>query len=209
MLMLLFYARWQFPTLRLKHKNLKKNHQIEMSICIKYKTRVIPTGCIHSRSMSVIIHNWTQSAQLEFHRVWGSAFWRMPLWARALPRWHYFSWNGTKNFCKVRRSWTWKIFFPSRLFMSPQWQIKPTLFTNYIFLAQLSIGKHLLRTNSGYKSVIKCFKCRIPEETPTTAGLIPSSLESIRSSPALLTRNTNSIVETLSCHFKQEPGQIT
>lgn len=44
-----------------------------MSICIKYKTRVIPTGCIHSRSMSVIIHNWTQSAQLEFHRVWDEA----------------------------------------------------------------------------------------------------------------------------------------
>lgn len=37
--------------------------------------------------------------------------------------------------------------------------------------------------------VIKCFKCRISGETPKTAGLIPASLESIRSSPALLTGN--------------------
>lgn len=176
---------------------------------MKYKTRAIPTGCIHSGSMSVISHNCTQSAQLEFHRVWGSEHSGGCLFGLALCPDDIISREPELRTSVKYEEVELGKHFPSRLFISPQWQIKPTLFTNYIFLAQLSIGKHLLRTNSGYKSVIKRFKCRIPEETPTTAGLTPASLESIRSSPALLTRNTHFIMETLSCHFKQETGQIT
>lgn len=71
MLMWLFYARWQFPTLRLKHKNLKKssNRDVNMyKIQNKSYTYWLYTFKKHVGDYSQL----DTPAQLEFHRVWGS-----------------------------------------------------------------------------------------------------------------------------------------
>lgn len=149
MLMLLFYARWQFPTLRLKHKNLKKSSNRDVNM---YKIQNKSYTCwLYTLKKHVGDHSQLDticSVRIPSCMRWGSEHSGGCLFGLALCPDDIIS-----RETELRTSVKYEEVelgkrFSSRLFMSPQWQIKPTLFTNYIFLAQLSIGKHLLRTNS-------------------------------------------------------------